>query len=200
MLYHLDCIGTEHALATEYFIKEIYKNEISILDISNNGIVVEEKIKEIFSTLCRTATKKDVVSINFIIEKETIDKEIIKLYKKLQKKTTIVLAAGNQNAKTDEYFPTNLVHENTHVVASLNKSGNITQFSNYNNISAYVTGTNQNYISNGKINKMSGTSVSSAYYAAILLSDKEEAIKICLDKKITVRSNLFTIEAEKQYF
>jgi hypothetical protein len=142
-------------------------------------------ILDSLDSILESATKKDVVSFNFLL---TYNVGI--LSSKLQEIaeiSNVVAAAGNNSALIDNFCPVNSL-DAASIVGCLNKQGNPAQLSNYGNVGVWATGTNQKFNINNEIKSMSGTSISAAYYAGFLANQLENIEQPTLDIKILINN------------
>lgn len=167
MIYLLDepKTDTSHSRFMECIISEHTAEQVLLIELSSSSTVGD--IKRILIDLINTVRHTDIVFCPWVIPGNA---KIDDLFDQLSDRCWVVAAAGNNNEPTDSWTPARA--NGSIVVGSLNKSGEKASLSNYSNIKRleWVPGTN--YSVGWKTG--SGTSVSSALYAAFLAESIRE--------------------------
>lgn len=191
MIYHLDTVldgndTTGHATAMLSAMRQYYNGEIKLYSILNkNNSIDVNVILDSLELISECATKNDVVSFNFLLTYNV--NSLTKKLNEITKTSNVVAAAGNNSNSINKFCPVNSLDAKC-IVGCLNKKGETAQLSNYGNVGVWVTGTSQKFKINNKMQRMSGTSISAAYYAGYLASKLEGTEQLLSDIKILINN------------
>jgi hypothetical protein len=171
MIYLIDTVSDGrddhgHGSAMCFFINQISNASIKTYScISGDTISADIAITSLLE-IADIITCDDVLILNFTFSEKI--KFINDLVFNISCTAPVIVAAGNLSTDASNFTPV-IAGNNVYTIGCLNKSQEIASFSNTGDlVTAYVTGTNQNYIKDGTIIKVSGTSVSASYFGAAL--------------------------------
>jgi hypothetical protein len=164
-------VNKNHCKIVEYMMRKVNPNiDLEIITIDKNIITLHD-ITEVISNL--KVDPGTIISTNFTISRSDLSKELEEAIAVLAQNCFFICAGGNSNRfELDEILPASV--PGSIVVGALNKSGGICGFNSVENrrkFNVYVTGTNQEYIEGNNISRITGTSISAAYYAAYLSTE-----------------------------
>lgn len=170
MIYHIDTFENNHgAIMQQLMIKVSPDSQIKSFFIED--LSLEKICNTIDSIIECSPSKSDVFYCNFTVDSSESTAKLETQFATLTKITNVVVAGGNINTK-DLYDIAPCCFKDVIIIGSLNKSREQTKYNSKsdNDIkhTHFVIGTNQPYFYGGVLLKVSGTSPSSAYYAAKL--------------------------------
>lgn len=168
--------SSDHAKATLSIIR-YYNPDIDIEHTALSSPVSLSQIKSCLEKILNTCSKDDYLLVTWTIPKnQDIDELFLTIADKCKK---VICSAGNNNQDIEDLTPVNL-SKKIDVVYCMRKNGAPATFSNYGNSLKGMYGTNITV--NGA--KRSGSSISAAIYAGIVIRNNDIRFLRRLTKKM----------------